>query len=364
MLINRENENDSSLLSLKSLYCDYKFLISQKYMKIVVLFVGLFNLLLLVPDLILIEGASKIISLIIIRVIFSFSLFGVFLRKKQIKTFKMFSITVTAFEIIYLIVFLFVLSRYSQPDFLIQAFGIVIIIIVVFIVPNRWMNMLFVSLLGTIGFLVCSLVVIEKIEAKYFYSAIVNLPAVIILCAVFAWKNEQHYYKEFVAKSELERIGSIDCLTNTVNRYKMKEEADRWIDFCHRHHMSLSLIFIDVDDLKLINDKFGHIVGDCILVEISNLIKSQLSDSDILARWGGDEFVLMLPDKNRDDVVVLVEKIRSSLIDNVFTEGICVTCSFGIATMKKESTFENLLYKADHLMYVSKKSGKNKIQCE
>ena len=193
-------------------------------------------------------------------------------------------------------------------------------------------------------------------------ASVVYISISILLCAFSARNSEIHQYREFVAKSELERVGSVDYLTNTANRFKMEEEAGRWIDFCHRQGYPLALVFIDIDDLKTINDRFGHNAGDSVLMNMTHIIRSQIRNTDILARWGGDEFVLLMPNMTLDNAIGVSERIRSAIINNNFTKGIRVTCSFGVVAMKDGSVFQNLIEEADTLMYTGKKLGKNNVQ--
>jgi len=183
-----------------------------------------------------------------------------------------------------------------------------------------------------------------------------------LFCAIFSKNSEVHQFREFLAKRELERISSTDYLTNTANRFKIEEEAEIWIDFCRRQGLPLSLVFFDVDNLKKINDCYGHVTGDSILTNLVKLIKNQLRSSDVLARWGGDEFVILLPNASLENAATFTERIRNSIEQAALVKGISTTCSFGIAEMKDGSDFQSLICEADKLMYEGKENGKNNIQ--
>ena len=356
-----EDQIKSEQFESKMDYYDYKLRNSVKSIRVIFVIAGLFNLLLLIPDLLIVQGISSIISITVLRVLFSGAAVMIAHQMHKIKTFKFFSLLMTAGEIFAIFIFYFVLSRYDEPDFLIQAMGMMTIIIIIFLIPNRWLNMLFVSLCGVAGFFFFS----------YFYStysslefliAFVYLSLTIGLCAVSAWNVDKHRFNEFQTRRELERIGSIDYLTNTANRFKMEEEAKRWISFCQRQGFPLAVVFIDVDDLKTINDQYGHLVGDTVLSSLSNIIHNQLRSTDLLSRWGGDEFIILLPNILLDDAVRLTERVRDAIANNSLIIGETVTCSFGVAAMRANSTFESLINEADNLMYDSKMAGKNKVK--
>lgn len=342
-------------------YFDYKLAASQKFIKIMFLIAGLFNIILLLPDVILISDPLRNISLIILRIFFSLSLLATSIQIKKIKTFRSFSLIISGFELAAILLFLFVLRKYENPNFLIQTLGMITIIIVVFFIPNRWSNMLIVSLSGTISFLFSALFIINNSVFMEFAAAISYLSITIVLCSINAWNMEKHQLREYATKVELEHIGSIDYLTNAANRFKMEEEADRWISFCNRQGFPLAIVFIDVDDLKTINDQYGHFVGDSVLASMANIIQNQLRSADLLARWGGDEFIILLPNISFENAVILTERIRESIINNTFVIGRSVTCTFGVVEMKDHATFETMINDADNLMYKGKKTGKNTV---
>lgn len=116
-----------------------------------------------------------------------------------------------------------------------------------------------------------------------------------------------------------------------------------------------------MDNLKPINDRYGHLSGDKVLADIVIRMRSILRQSDIVSRWGGDEFILLLPDSDLGKTADIAETIRQQIEKELFTDIIAVTCSFGVVAMGSQSTFETMIRSADDLMYKSKKLGKNKV---
>lgn len=360
---NKQPENFSnSLLAVESAYARYKLSMFQKYTHIMIIIMSLFNLLLLVPDSALIEDLSQKTSVILIRVFFSLTLFALAQGIRSIRTLHVFSMLVTIFELLAIIIFLYVFSQYNHPDFLIQTLGMVTMIIIIFLLPNQWQYMLLAALPGAIGFFICTPLFMRNISTMEFWASAIYVAVVILLCAVAAWNSEKHQYGEFISKSRLEHISSTDYLTNAVTRYKMEEEADRWIKFCHRQNFPLALVFLDVDDLKTVNDRYGHSGGDVLLSSLANVIRSQSRETDILARWGGDEFILLLPNITIENAAQLSRRIKKAIEGSVLVQDTPVTCSFGVVAMKPDSTFESLVQEADAMMYTGKKLGKNTVQ--
>jgi diguanylate cyclase (GGDEF)-like protein len=162
---------------------------------------------------------------------------------------------------------------------------------------------------------------------------------------------------------EVYRLTTVDGLTQVFNRRYFEDTLERELARCHRHHRALSLVMIDIDFFKKINDQHGHLAGDVVLRSLANLIKTRVRREDVVARYGGEEFVLMLPEINQKGAVVLAEKLRKAVEKNAFTfdqEPIPVTISAGVASTGKQLEESQALVKqADVRLYEAKAAGRN-----
>jgi len=155
----------------------------------------------------------------------------------------------------------------------------------------------------------------------------------------------------------LEHKINIDPLTGAYKKpyfdEKLREELKKRIPF--------SLVVMDLDNFKDINDHYGHIVGDTILQEFTQLIKSNLRKDDLFSRWGGEEFLMLIKCKERDKIIQKIEKLREMLEKHSFETIGHITASFGITISRDGDSFEELLKRADDALYLAKKSGKNRV---
>lgn len=348
--------------ALLSAFFDSRLSASRRVLQILIVLSGGINLLLLIPDLTLLDSDEKF-PVTVLRLAFSSVLLLLFFRIERIRSFHRLSLMITGCEFFALAVYLFVFSRYSRPDFLIQTLGLITLIIFFFFIPNRLEYKLGAASVGALTFFGLAYQLLPSLDAMEFWTSVFYALLIIFLCAVSSGNAEKYQFREYLAKAELERISSTDCLTNTANRYKLTSEANRWIDFCRRRELPLSLVFIDVDDLKKINDQYGHSKGDYILACLAQLISDHLRSSDLLARWGGDEFVLLLPETSLEQARNITERIREQIREQIRIREKCVTCSFGIVEMGKNADFDTMLQEADRLMYRVKKEGKDDIRC-
>lgn len=162
---------------------------------------------------------------------------------------------------------------------------------------------------------------------------------------------------------KLEFLSQHDPLTTLHNRsflqqMMVRHNADQR---GHAHDSDTSLIIIDIDFFKRINDTFGHSAGDKVLIEFAQLLQEQTRESDILARWGGEEFVIVCAHSNAADARKLCERINNALKDYSFSYQPQLTCSFGVAQVQPGEAIECCFDRADKALYQAKKSGRNRI---
>jgi len=167
--------------------------------------------------------------------------------------------------------------------------------------------------------------------------------------------------------SKLETQATVDSLTNIYNRRAFDEFAAKGVLRAQRDKTPISLILMDIDLFKQVNDNYGHQVGDKVLQEFSLRLKNSLREYDILARYGGEEFTLLLPNTNTMTAMLIAEKLRFTIAKPVFClEGnteLKVTASFGVATNQGESiNWQQLISFADEALYHAKDNGRNCVK--
>lgn len=158
----------------------------------------------------------------------------------------------------------------------------------------------------------------------------------------------------------LERMSIIDPLTQLYNRSFFVKNLEKEIMRLNRYGGSLAIMFIDLDDFKKLNDMYGHTVGDIVLKEFANLIKNSLRDIDIAARFGGEEFVIMLPNTEREGAYATAKRLQEKMARTTLA-GHKITASIGIASYHKGLTAKSLIERADKAMYRVKKTQKGSI---
>jgi len=159
-----------------------------------------------------------------------------------------------------------------------------------------------------------------------------------------------------------EKMASTDQLTGLYNRYKFTELFVSEYQTMTQRDNDMSLIMIDIDYFKSINDKYGHNVGDRVLIQTSNLLLRHLRNVDIIGRWGGEEFVVLVPTASIDNTIKLANSIREDLSKHDMGDNLKITASFGITKVKKGDQLEDAIKRADDALYEAKNSGRNCVK--
>ncbi len=164
-----------------------------------------------------------------------------------------------------------------------------------------------------------------------------------------------------VAIKELEQLAITDPLTSLYNRRKFDELLAYEVERNQRYHADLSLIMCDIDHFKQINDKFGHAAGDTALKTFSNKVTENIRDVDIFARWGGEEFMILMPNANIDNARSVAEKLRKTIENTNIKTVSSLTASFGVTRYNDDDTTESFVKRVDTALYRAKQQGRNTV---
>lgn len=172
---------------------------------------------------------------------------------------------------------------------------------------------------------------------------------------------------QFDKRLDAERDARVDTLTQLCNRRGFLEQAAAAHSVAGRHQRPLAMVIMDIDHFKQINDRHGHAIGDEVLVSVGRTLKRLSRSGDCLARWGGEEFIMMLPETDLPAAVEFAERARQAFEDAIIVVRggvqVCITASFGVARLEPEQPLEKLIVAADHALYSVKQTGRNRVAC-
>ena len=206
--------------------------------------------------------------------------------------------------------------------------------------------------------------------ASRFLGIIITLQ--LALTALFHFIGKEHGVRDNLQmqrRQALQQLADIleikattDALTGLFNRAKFDASLQLELARAERYGNSLSLVVYDVDHFKHVNDIHGHQAGDRVLIQLSNLVSRGIRQTDLLTRWGGEEFFLLLPDSDGPTAALVAEKLRSAIAQAPFDQVGGITCSFGVTEFVSGDTAESLVARADNALYRAKLNGRNRVE--
>lgn len=170
-------------------------------------------------------------------------------------------------------------------------------------------------------------------------------------------------HKLEAANQTISRLAATDELTGLYNRRHFNEQLQTSLSAARRHNYPLSLVLIDLDHFKQVNDSFGHDGGDQVLKAFAGLLQDMVRTEDVIARWGGEEFIILLPHTNQDAAVRLADRIRIALSQLCCCAApTTFSASFGVASLQADEESNQLIKRADTALYCAKQQGRNRVE--
>lgn len=216
---------------------------------------------------------------------------------------------------------------------------------------------------------------VERIDYSYLWQLLAGVCAVGLFVLYHYRKNlkvtatlrEAHAKVEAAYRSldeknqDLDKMARTDQLTGLFNRHMINETLNEELKRFQRYGTAFSIILLDIDHFKLINDSLGHQEGDRVLVELAHHLKEHTRESDVVGRWGGEEFMIICPSTPKDGAVRLAETLRREMVKIDGGKAGSLTASFGVADALAGETIINLVHRADEALYRAKQQGRNQV---
>ncbi len=198
----------------------------------------------------------------------------------------------------------------------------------------------------------------------YLFNMLVTFCILIFFSIFFIAETEFAYRKLYNKNLELDNLANTDPLTGLFNRRTMSDKVMDMYEEYSRTGKNFSIVLTDIDDFKHINDTYGHDYGDVVLENIAKLFLNFTRGDDVVCRWGGEEFLILLNGADITSARTISERIRKSITATSFChndETLHITMTFGVSCSNEASTYNELFTLADKRLYEGKKTGKNKV---
>jgi len=170
------------------------------------------------------------------------------------------------------------------------------------------------------------------------------------------------FFQDITDKIIIKKLAETDHLTKLYNRQKVDRCLDSEYENSLNSQKELSLMMLDIDHFKAVNDTYGHQIGDNVLVDISNILQNNTRKDDIVGRFGGEEFIIILPNTNVEEAKEIAEKLRKIIENNEFPTVGQKTISIGVSSYKDNLSLNDLIKNADEALYKAKNNGRNRVE--
>lgn len=344
-------------------FLNYELKRNAKVIGPIIIIYGLVYFVFVVSDYFSIMNTQSFQFILTVRLIFLASSVLIYMGMKFINNYDIMIYLITAYEFVAVLAFLMIINQYETLTFL-SILSVVAMNAAIFITPNKLINAQFISLFLNIAFFVFPANHIYGIDTSVLIKTILYVIMIVTYCNIGFYLNNYYKRKQYADSLELLRLSITDSLTGIFNRAKFNEELKKWTDYCSRYESDISLVFFDIDNFKRVNDNYGHMTGDKVIQDIVLSIQNKIRSTDIFARWGGEEFVILLPNTGNDQAAEMAERMRIAIEKITLNESENITCSFGIATLRENESSESFIKRGDKLLYEAKRRGKNIVVYE
>lgn len=208
----------------------------------------------------------------------------------------------------------------------------------------------------------------QKVDYSLLWKVLAATAAVMAFL-LYRWNTTRHFNRQLAAANaqlqkhneSLEKLSETDHLTGIFNRIHLDQALRREVSRCARYSHPLSIILLDIDHFKQVNDRHGHPVGDMVLIGIAELLRKRSRRADTFGRWGGEEFMLICPETDINGAATQAENLRKALAETPIDPVGPLTASFGVAQLQAGELERTLIARADEALYRAKKEGRNRV---
>lgn len=204
---------------------------------------------------------------------------------------------------------------------------------------------------------------LEEIKSGLYLFNLISVAALVaVFSGLFIYTSKQNENILLNAHEQIYITATTDSMTKLANRMKTIDLIEYQIIRAKRTEKPFTLAIADIDNFKNINDSYGHDTGDAVIIAVAELMKNSLREQDIIGRWGGEEFMIVLPDTNINDGEIVLEKLRTNVSSNsIKTDDISIntTLTLGVSASNYAATIDDIIKLADNALYEGKRGTKN-----
>ena len=332
---------------------------SMKNIRLLMLVMGFTFSMFAITDYIYYGGADTFLVSLALRGAALVITIASFFLVEKINRYDRALLALTFIELSVFSVYLLILYNQQGREPILTFMTMMLFILTVFLIPNIWKNCFLAGCAIWAGYILFSFFFGSPDEKPPLIQRAIYLGICLASCAIFLYGREKYRRRQFATEKLLEFMCITDRLTGIYNRGRFEHVLNLWIK--NMRHDPFCLLLFDIDNFKRVNDCFGHIVGDQVLIGITSLVTAHIRDDDVFARWGGEEFVILFGNTTLEHAAELADRLRRAVECDSFEEAGNITISIGVIQYQRGETISDFVKRVDEKMYLAKQTGKNKV---
>lgn len=343
--------------AMEKAYFDDFFESSMEFLKRSLLMLGILYALFIIPDWFFIRPHADFVWAFFNRCLFLGLMMILYIWLRFGTGFTLYPVIMLLTEIAVSLLFVQMFVVYQKSgDLMIQFLGMICVILGIFLIPNRAVYHLISTGISGLAFIYHAINTYQPADFQA-TAWFIYLTIIIGISYVNAVRANIYQRNQYMNSLNLKEMLDMDPLTEIYNRQKFDEELMKYLaSFADEQ---VATIMFDIDDFKKVNDEFGHMEGDRVLKKVSEIARRMVRERDVLARWGGEEFIILMPYAGKLEAYSVAERIRMEIEKEFSIEGRVVTCSFGVTEISRNDSFEAIMKRVDGYLYEAKAKGKN-----
>jgi two-component system cell cycle response regulator len=348
-------------VQLEGAYFSDEIRSTSNFIRPVTLIMGLLYLVFAIPDYFVMTDRRLFFIFLLSRILFFGLCIYLSVKLPQMENPLVFCRLISLSEFVFIMLFLATCFLYQPLNLMIQAIGIIVIITSLFLIPNRLIHLVLLSFVLVTLFMIGAISLSDRQNLNELVAVGVFLVIMIVLNSIAFLQTNYYRRKQYLVSMQLHQLSHTDSLTGIYNRQKFNESFEHEFNRSQRYSSPFSLALFDIDHFKIINDTHGHPQGDRVLTQVAAVIQKSLRTTDIFARWGGEEFILLLPETKRSQAAEIANRLRQKVEKLNSASNFQVTCSIGVVESRSQDTIETLLQRVDDQLYTAKQKGRNQV---
>ena len=333
----------------------------KSYMYPLFIVFSLFYLIVGISDSVALGSNDLIVKIVFIRGSIFLITIILMIILASLQNYKVLKIFFAIYGVLFCLSYLYGAYLFNFLDYYIQCFEVLIIITGIFLIPIDWKSCFAISIAFLLSFFSLGFLMIENVESNHFFITVEYELIIFLLISILTYRISNFERKKYIYENKISQKTVMDQLLEINDKAKFNIEFRKVFNYYKTHDGNLYVVLFGINEFDNMVEKYGKNTADKVLLEITKLVKKFTRDNDIFARWGKDEFILLLSGMEVDIAMKIAARLNGGIVDYYFSEVGEVSCCFGLASPKENESIEEFFERVERYLYKARRDGKNEV---